>query len=83
MSPQTSASVGGVGRSRAEIDRGWARKDLAGQVRQVAGRLPGVDPRRGRLRDLALDLELANSDSAAAPILSGIRDAGVAVEVRD
>ena len=68
--------------ARQSIARGWARKDLAGQVRSVAKRLPWGDPRAVRLRDLALDLELAGSDQAAAPIIGELREAGVELKVR-
>jgi len=67
---------------REAADRGWARRDLAGQVRAVAKRLPWGDTRAVHLRDLALDLDLAGSDSAAAPVIDDLRRAGVALEVR-
>lgn len=67
---------------REASDQGWARKDLAGQVRQVAKRLPWGDSRAERLRDLALDLELVGSDRAAAPVIAGLRAAGLTLGVR-
>jgi hypothetical protein len=68
--------------AREAIDAGWARRDLAGQVRAVASRLPCDDPRAARLRDLALDLELARDDQAAAPAIDSLCDAGLSLEVR-
>lgn len=67
---------------REASDRGWARRDLASQVRAVAHRLPRDDARAARLRDLALDLDLAESDRDAEPVLNALRSAGVALEVR-
>lgn len=74
----TSISPG----EREAIDRGWARRGLAQQVRIVAKRLSWGDARAERLRDLALDLELAGSDRGAAPVIDDLRDAGLTLEVR-
>jgi hypothetical protein len=68
---------------REASDQGWARRDLAGQVRAVAKRLPNRDPRAGRLFDLALDLELAGSDHAAAPVIGDLRVAGLRLALRN
>jgi hypothetical protein len=69
--------------SKAEIARGWARKDLSGQVRSVARRLSNDAPRRQRLLDLALDLELTSSDREAAPIVGELREVGLKVAIQD
>jgi hypothetical protein len=66
---------------REESNRAWARKDLAGQVRAAARRLEG-DPRSQRLRDAALDLELAADDTAAVAPLRDAQRTGLKVTLR-
>lgn len=53
---------------REASDQGWARRDLATQVRRVARRLDGRDRRQARLLDLALDIELGDEIKVAAAL---------------
>jgi len=60
---------------REASERGWARKDLAGQARQLARRAPRTAA--GAIRDAALDLELARGDEQAGVAIRALREAGI------
>ena len=62
---------------REASERGWAHRDLAGQFRALAKHFPDRDPRADRLRDLALDLELAAGEAEAVQIVRHLRAQGV------
>jgi hypothetical protein len=69
---------GSIPEAEREVsDRGWAHRDIAGQVRALARLLPDRDPRAARLRNLALDLELAASEADAVQIVRTLRAQGV------